>query len=264
MKIGFLITARLKSTRLPFKILKDLNGKTVVERVIDRAKQIRDISKIVLCTSFNPQDKPLIDLAKKNSVEIFAGEENDVLKRFLGATNVFGLKYFLSITADNPLFSIKYSNLMVERLKKYKHDFIKIEGLPLGTRPYGLKTKALERVCNVKDIKDTEIWGYFFDRPEIFNVGCIKVKGRLKRPDLRLTLDYGEDYELINNVYSNITFRNTLELDKAIAYLDANSEIAKLNQGCIQRDLDRGIKDHIDSIFGGRTKTKFFIEKDKK
>ena len=65
MKIGFLITARLKSSRLPFKILKDLNGKTVIERIIDRAKKIQNISEIILCTSTNSQDRPLVDIAKK-------------------------------------------------------------------------------------------------------------------------------------------------------------------------------------------------------
>ena len=60
MKIGFLITARLKSSRLPLKILKDLNGKPVIERIIDRAKEIQGINEIVLCTSANPQDKQII------------------------------------------------------------------------------------------------------------------------------------------------------------------------------------------------------------
>ena len=68
LKIGFLITARLKSSRLPLKIIKDLNGKTVIERIIDRAKEIQGIYEIVLCTSPNPQDEPLINIAKKNNI----------------------------------------------------------------------------------------------------------------------------------------------------------------------------------------------------
>jgi len=82
-KIGFLITARLKSKRLPLRILKDLQGKMVVERIIDRTKVVKDISDVVLCVSTNPQDKPLVDIAKKNFISWFRGDEDDVLKRLL-------------------------------------------------------------------------------------------------------------------------------------------------------------------------------------
>jgi len=246
MKIGFLITARLKSTRLPFKIIKDLNGKTVIERLIDRAKEIKDISEIILCTSTNPQDKPLVDVAQENNIYYFNGDENDVLIRLLDAAKFFDLEYFLGTTADNPLITIHYSNLIVDEIERNHYDFIKIEGLPLGVATYGMKVKALETVCKVKTIVDTEIWGYLIDRPEIFDVKTIKVKGKLNRPELRFTLDYNEDYELLNNIYSNVPFEKVLNLHNLIDYLDKNPEIAKINQKCVQLDLDEKTKEEID------------------
>ena len=249
MKIGFLITARLKSSRLPLKILKDLNGKTVIERVIDRAKEINGISVIVLCTSPNPQDDPLIEIAKENNISYFFGDEDDVLQRLLDAAMLHNLDYFIGITADNPLFSINYSNLIVERIKKGEHDFIKVQGLPLGAATYGMNVKALMTICKVKTIVDTEIWGYLIDRPEIFDVITIKAKDKLRRSELRLTLDYKEDYELFYYVYSNIPFKNTLDLSKAIDYLDKHPEIAKINQNCVQLDLDEEIKNRIDQLY---------------
>ena len=181
MKIGFLITARLKSTRLPLKILKDLNGKTVIERIIDRCKMVRNISEIVLCTSTNPQDKPLIDIAQNSGIYYFDGDEEDVLKRLFDAARLFGMDYFLSITADNPLFSIEYADLVSDCLKSNNSDFIRIEGLPFGAFVYGLKVKAVELVCKIKGIVDTEIWGALLDRPEIFKVETIQATGVLNR-----------------------------------------------------------------------------------
>ena len=93
MKIGFLITARLKSERLPLKIIKDLNGKTVIERLIDRIKEIKDITDIVLCTSTNSQDRPLVDIARGNNIYYFNGDEDDVLKRLLDAAKFYNLDY---------------------------------------------------------------------------------------------------------------------------------------------------------------------------
>jgi len=249
MKIGFLITARLKSERLPFKIIKDLNGKTVIERLIDRIKEIKDITDIVLCTSTNSQDKPLVDIAQKNNIYYFNGDEEDVLKRLLDAAKFFELDYFLGITADNPLITIRYSNLIVDEIKRNKYDFIKLEGLPLGVATYGMKVKALEVVCKIKSIIDTEIWGYLIDRPEIFDIKTIKVSDKLNRPELRLTLDYDEDYELIRNIYFNVPFGKVLNLHDVIDYLDKNPEIAKINQNCVQLDLDKKVKKEIDKYY---------------
>lgn len=256
MKIGFLITARLKSTRLPFKLIKDLKGKPVIERVIERAQEVSDVSEIVLCTSKNPQDKPLVDIAKRKQIYYFNGDEEDVLKRLVDAARFFSIDYFLSITADNPLFSIDYSNLIVDEIKRKHYDFIKVKGLPLGAAPYGVKVKAMETICEVKKNVNTEIWGYLIDRPEIFDVKTIEVVGKLNRPELRLTLDYEEDYELINQIYNKVTFRKTINLYDAINYLNENPQVAKINQHCVQLDLDpktrelidRNYKQHLEEI----------------
>ncbi len=249
MKIGFLVTARLKSSRFPFKIIKDLNGKTVVERIIDRAKQIHDIAEIVLCTSPNPQDSPLIEIADKNDISWFLGDEDDVLKRLLDAAKLHELDYFLGITADNPLFSIDYSNMIIEQIKTGGHDFIKVHGLPLGAATYGMNVKALETVCEIKTVVDTEIWGYLINRPELFDIETIEVEKKLDRPELRFTLDYPQDYEFIKNIYENIPFEKAIALGSVMDYLDANPEVIKINQMCVQKDLDEKTKEVINSFY---------------
>jgi len=112
-----------------------------------------------------------------------------------------------------------------------------------------MRVKALEVVCKIKSITDTEIWGYLVDRPEIFNIKTIKIADKLNRPELRLTLDYDEDYELINNIYSNIPFKKVLNLYNVIDYLDKNPEIAKINQKCVQLDLDEKVKKEIEKNY---------------
>jgi len=249
MKIGVLITARLKSSRLPFKLLNDLNGKMVIERVIDRAREIQNISEVVLCTSTNSQDRPLVDIAKKHGIYYFNGSEDDVLYRLLTAAQFYEMDYFINITADNPLFSVHYANLVADSLRREERDFIKITGLPLGTACYGLKTKAVELVCRFKELADTEIWGYLINRPEIFNVKEIEATAELYRPGLRLTLDYQEDYNLINKLYHNISFDHVLHLHNVMNYLENNSDLIKINAHCEQKQLDIKTRQMIDDMF---------------
>ncbi len=251
MKLGFLITARLKSTRLPLKIMKDPNGKPVIQRIVERAKEIDGISDkdIVICTSANPQDKPLIEIAKTTDVSYFLGDPDDVLKRLHDTALQHRFDYALGITADNPLFSVEYANKIVDVIKQQHPDFIKIQGLPFGTAVWGMNVKALQTICIVKTIVDTEIWGYLIDRPELFDVVTVKADGQISRPNYRLTLDYIEDYRLINHLYTSIPFKTTLSLKKVVEYLDKHPEIAAINASCIQLDLDPDVKRQIESNY---------------
>jgi len=249
MKIGFLITARLKSQRLPLKIIKELNGKKVIEHIIERAKQIDNINEIVLCTSSNHQDEPLISLAEKMNISYFLGDEEDVLKRLNDASKLYKLDYFIGITADNPLFSIYHSNIISNIIQNADYDFIKIIGLPLGSATYGMNVKALRTICSIKKIIDTEIWGIFIDRPDIFDILTIEADSEYNRPHYRLTLDYKEDYQMLNHLYSKIPYENTLSLINVIEYLDNNPDVAEINKNCIQQDLDGRIKKRIDNDF---------------
>jgi len=248
MNIGFLITARLKSTRLPLKIMKDLNGEPVIQRIVERAQEIHDIppSDIIICTSPNPQDKPLVEVAEKTHVSVFLGDPDDVLKRLHDAALFHNLDYALGITADNPLFSIDYSNKIVDIIHQKKPDFIKIQGLPFGAATWGMNTKALQTICKIKTIVDTEIWGYLIDRPDLFDVVTIDAEATLRRPHYRLTLDYPEDYQLLSHLYTHIPFKKTLSLRAVVTYLDAHPEIVAINKNCIQLDLDPTVKEHID------------------
>jgi len=115
MKIGFLIIGRLKSTRLPKKILLDIHGKPVIYHMIQRLKLSTKIDTIILCTSINPQDKPLEKIAKDNDIECFLGDPDDVLLRMLNAAEKFNLDYILTITADCPFVDPFYADKIVEK-----------------------------------------------------------------------------------------------------------------------------------------------------
>lgn len=250
MKIGFLITARLKSSRLPLKLLLDLNGKSIVERVIERAKKVAYVEDVVLCTSTNPQDKPLIDIALKNDIYYYLGSEEDVVQRLFDSAKFFGMDFFVNITGENPLFSIEYANQVAEILRSGKHDFIYVDGLPIGCAVYGLRTKAFEVVCQVKKEIDTEIWGTLINRPEVFEVLKIEASPQARIPEVeRVTTDYLEDYYFISELFNHFPENIIPSYHAVKSVLSKHPELANINAKCEQLALSTLIQERIDDYF---------------
>jgi len=250
MKIGFLITARLKSSRLKLKLLKPLNGYSVVERVIQRAKQVEECSDIVLCTSRSNKDLPLMRIANKNNIYYYNGSSEDVLQRMLDAAELFQMDYVIGITADNPLFSIYHANVISDMIRlDDRLDFVYTTGMPIGVNIYGIKTKALKTVCRIKQEVDTEIWGYLVNRPEIFNVKEVKVDDEYKCENYRMTLDEINDYLFFTRLYNMFPKEGVIDVLDAYHCLQKNPDIAAINNMVVQRDLDENVKKRISKFY---------------
>lgn len=240
MKIGFLITARLKSSRLKLKLLKQLNGYSVIERVINRAKQVIECDDIILCTSTVNQDLPLVRIAKENNIYYFTGDPDDVLKRLNEAAILFGFDYIVGITADNPLFSIRYANLIVDRIRNDPSiDYIFSSGNPIGMNMYAIKSKALQVVCEIKEEVDTEIWGRLINRPEIFNVVEVETEDKDIVSIPRITLDEPDDYEFFHEIHNKFDKDYIIEEMDLKKVLTQHPDIKDINSGVQQLDLEK-------------------------
>ena len=232
MKTGFLITARLKSTRLPNKVILELNKRPVICHMIDRLKLSNVIDRIIVCTSANPQDKPLVEIAKNESIDSFLGSEEDVILRLYEAARKFKLDYALNVTADCPLVSLEYLEKIVDKYTETEADLIKCSQLPHGFGSNGLKIEAMKRVCEIKKSGETEVWGGYFVDTGFFNVVDIDVSPEHRR-DYRLTLDYPEDFEFFQKIFEHFG-KNTYEASMLaiIKYLDENPQVVAINKHC--------------------------------
>lgn len=250
VKIGFLITARLKSTRLKYKILKQLNGYSVIERIIQRAKKVKKCDDIVLCTSHYSQDLPLVKIAKENKVYYYNGSPEDVLQRLLEAAELFEMDYFIGITADNPLFSIHHANILSRKIRSDKSiDYIYTSGLPIGANIYAIKTKALKVVCKVKEEVDTEIWGNLINQPKIFNVKRVDVEKKYLNNEYRMTLDEISDYKFLSRIYKMFPKDGVVDILETYRYLEKNPKVSSLNKMVVQKDLDNDTKKRISDFY---------------
>jgi spore coat polysaccharide biosynthesis protein SpsF len=248
MKTGYFITARLKSSRLKRKILLPLNGPNVLDHVIKRCKSLDNVEDVVLCTSTNPQDSELYDYALNHKIKFYAGSEDDVLLRLLDAANYYGIDAFLSITADNPLHSIEIGNEMVKWARKMDFDFIFVSGLPIGTMPYFINTKALEIAIAMKKKSDTEIWGPFVNRPDFFKIGYLNVNTKMFSDQIRLTCDYQEDYNFLKSIYHSFS-QDYIPTIKEVADIISKKKLEIVNNDVQQTVVPQKTLDDIKLTF---------------
>ena len=104
-KVVAIIQARMGSTRLPGKVLKEISGKPMLWHVIERVKRCKEIDNIVIATTSKDEDKAIIYIAEKCGVETYAGSENDVLDRYYQAAKKVNADVIIRITADCPLIN---------------------------------------------------------------------------------------------------------------------------------------------------------------
>jgi len=205
MKTAVLITARLKSIRLPLKVIREIKGKPMIVHMLDRLKLSVRSDGIIICTSPLSQDDPLEEIARDEGVHCFRGHPDDVLLRLTNAAREYGLDTVVNCTADNPFTDPEYIDLLIEYHLARGNDYTKSDGLPWGVFSYGLESKAMERACRIKDAMDTEVWGGYFTDTEQFKWSVMEVTDEAVRwPELRLTVDTPEDFELVSRIFDEL------------------------------------------------------------
>ena len=251
MKTAFLITARLKSTRLPKKILLVVAGKPLIVHMLDRIKNATSIDKIIICTSTNPQDDPLEEIADQEQVSCFRGSEEDVLVRLLEASRSHGLKYFANITADCPMMDPFLIDRAVMEYQKKDVDLLKFDDsnddLPFNC--YVVKVSALEQVCLRKKEIDTEVWLNYFTSNSDLKIHSIPCEIEYRHKTLKTSLDYPEDYEFIKYVFAELHHPGTyFSMIDIIDLVKKRPDILSINANA---NLTRRWLDHRHSIQAG-------------
>ena len=249
MKVGFLITARLKSTRLTKKLLKEVNGATYIEWLIRRLKVAQRLDEIVICTSTNSQDDPLIEIAVQEGVNYFRGSEEDVIQRLYDAAQHYELDYVINMTADCPFIPFEMIDLLVDSYKQSNADLIKCHDMAPGMFLSGLKIDAMKRVIDLKGSGYSEYWLYYFLKTTIFNVRSLRIPLDLVRPEYRFILDYPEDHEFLKLVYEGLG-PDAYKKDsrEIIEFVDQNKAWVEINAACHAKGIERTNKDETSKV----------------
>ena len=123
MKASVIIQARMGARRLPGKVLLKVCGKTIVEHVVERIHQCKNVDEAVVATTVAEQDLPLVNLLSSKGIRVFCGSEDDVLDRYYQAARLFGFKHVVRITADCPLIDPKIVDQVITAHFKSQADY---------------------------------------------------------------------------------------------------------------------------------------------
>ena len=221
------ITVRTSSTRLPKKAILEICDKPAIQYLIENIKKSKSADKIILCTSEESGDDILCQIATDCGIDYYRGSLNDKLIRWRDACRKFDIDFFVNVDGDDLFFDYNLADLVLEQYKKSPCDFI--DGNGFYNDVYGVKTSALEKVCDVKDTDDTEYIRLYFTETNLFDVRKIdNIPEKYLKRDIRMTLDYQEDFEFFKTVIEHFD-GHEFNMRDVLSYLDENPEVIDIN-----------------------------------
>tara|TARA_B100000575_G_scaffold281713_1_gene272637 strand:+ start:1902 stop:2627 length:726 start_codon:yes stop_codon:yes gene_type:complete len=228
-----IIQARMGSTRLPGKVLMNIDGMPSIlyqyERLISYLS--KDF-KIIVATTTSKKDDILVEVLKKNKIAFFRGSEEDVLQRYVDCAEYFQSENIIRINADCPLICPKIlektSNaLMASKDIDYASTILE-ETFPLGMHVEATKLSVLKAINkeNLTQEEREHVTPYIYNNKHLFNL--ISVTNKINEKEFRVTVDYQEDLNVIRAIANNFS-KKKFYCNDITKFLKENPKVSRQN-----------------------------------
>jgi spore coat polysaccharide biosynthesis protein SpsF len=214
------IQARMGSSRFPGKIMKKINDKTVLENLFHQLTYSKLLGKKIIVTTKKNEDDILVEFTKLNNIDIFRGNEIDVLDRYYQCAKKNNIENIVRITSDCPLIDPTIVDKVIEKYNlgnyDYVNNFSKIR-CPSGFEVEIFSFECLEKTWkNAKEDEREHVTQYIYKNPNEFKIGSVSTINSFKK--LHLSIDTKEDLKLIQIIYEKIESKPILltEISKII------------------------------------------------
>lgn len=222
------IQARLSSSRLPGKVLKDLCGQTLLERVVEKVKSSELVDEVWIATSTEKTDD-LIELVGLNiGIKVHRGSLDNVLERFCEVAEKSAADIIVRVTADNPLTEPRLIDTGITEIINNNSDYVYFDGIPYGSGVEVVTKKALfETLKLTNKNEDLEHVTQFIKKnSDKFNIKVLLPEFEMKSTDISLTIDTLDDYVKIYKLFFHFYYikkKQHITLEDAIYFLDCKS-----------------------------------------
>ncbi|MEI2275638.1 hypothetical protein OHD16_26180 [Sphingobacterium sp. ML3W] len=247
VNIGYIIQARMKSERLPGKVLLPLpfpSGRSVLEMIVVALSNLE--GKIIIATSINSENDVIEEFCFSKKIECFRGDESNVLSRFLNIQKKFKFDHIVRLTADNPFIDFNIIAKAINFHCAEGNDYTHTVGLPLGMNIEVMKGNSLiDSEQYILNDSDTEHVTLILKREAKYSKGNYLIEGKLE--ECRLTVDTPQDFMVANilaEIQNNLGFQG-LEL---VYYVKKNYPwILEGNSNMFQKNSEQNLDNEVKS-----------------
>jgi spore coat polysaccharide biosynthesis protein SpsF len=223
-RIVAIVQARTGSTRLPNKVLMEIQGRTLLEHLISRLRRATLLDGIIIATSDKPRDQAVVELCKKLGVVVVTGSEDDVLDRFFKAATVAKADILVRVCGDQPLTD---PDIVDEAIRQHLHskaDYsstMLVRTFPQGVDAEVFSFEHLKKIHSLaKDPFQREhVTPYFYQHPEEFRLNKVLAPKELEAADIKLTVDTQEDFDRVKRIIEALGRKEFFDTRDVIAFV---------------------------------------------
>lgn len=246
MKIVATVEARMTSSRLPGKVLMEIQGKPTLHYLIQRLKAIPSIDEIVLATTINKTDDVLIDFAKQEEINFFRGSELDVMGRVQSAAEHANADVVVEICGDCTVIDPQIVGQTIAMFKANNSDYV-CNNFGERTYPMGMDTQVFKLSTLQKSAQMTQepldrehVTRHIRNHPELFSHTYLVAPAELTYPDLEVALDERSDFELIKHLIEHFSKsgRPMFSCLEMINFLKSRPDLISINKDVHRKGYD--------------------------
>lgn len=231
-----IIQARMGSTRLPGKVLKEINGKTLLQHLVDRISPAKTVDKIVVATTVNAEDDAIENFCKQENIACHRGSDWDVLARFYEAALPCHPANVIRVTSDCPLHHHEVIDFVVTQYLRSGCDYFSNSNHEPEVIEDGFDTevfsfKALETAhLEAKMLSERE-----HVTPYIKNSGKFRCGWKAFNPEYKykLSVDSPADFRVAETIFSKLSDVKDFGMSEVIKLLQAKPEITAINNDSV-------------------------------
>jgi len=208
LNIGIVIQARMGSSRLPGKVLKQVGDKKLLEHILFRLKKLRHEAVIIVATSLLEKDSEIEQFCQANNVKYFRGSESNVLERYYLCAQKNNFDHIVRLTGDNPFIDIEeldnLISLHLDSCADYSRSFAV---LPKGVGAEIFTFDALEKshMHGTLENHKEHVNEYIEENETLFKISELQVIKDKMRPEISLTVDTEDDYQKACYIFGKST-----------------------------------------------------------
>lgn len=245
MNVVIISQARISSTRLPGKVLKEVLGKPLLQYQIERLWRVRNISNVVVATTQSVPDDPVANLCKSLGCAVYRGSETDVLGRYYHAAKAHAADVVVRITADSPLIDPGVIEQVIQSYRRHVSEYDYVSNTVMRTYPRGMDTEVFPvRVLGEAfrearlDYEREHVTPFLYMHPERYRIGNVSYHVDVSQH--RWTVDTSEDFELICRIIEALAGEHSVfTLEDMLRLLEQHPEWALINAHVEQKKLDQ-------------------------